>query len=370
MNGKSAINEKLIENLTDEQLDELLTYTPSFTKENLINIKARTFENVNNFAASRDANRRGKFITKKLVSLAAAAIVLLIMSTVVFASVAGFDLGHIFNSFFNNPAATNIIDVDKTVVDNGIEITAISAYTDGNQIYAMIAMRDLTGNRLDENMMLLSEIPYHSFAVSTPITYDPQQGRFLMGISIIPVTGAVSAPIGAGADFSFSIKYVLSGITHDYGLFNHSETFRLGETYFSIMGVTIDEVITGSWDFTLPITAQAERIFFTAEIPDSLFFERFSAEISPMVTTLRFTLIGSGYTASEYVLEQSYSYLWRFDMPFIRLKDGSKAELFNWGFMFAYPSNELVVTNTSLYFDVAQVHSITVMGVEYLISLE
>ena len=369
MTGKNTINEKLVENLTDEQLNELLAYTPAFSKDNLANIKAHSFEKVNSIAALNYTSPKKKFFTKKLVSSVAAAVMLLIMSTVVFAAITDFDLGHIFNSFFNNPAV-NIIDVNQTAVDNGIEITFIYAYTDGNQIYAMIAMRDLESNRLDENMMLLSEIPNHSFAVSTPIIYDETRGRFIMGISIIPTSDAVTAPIGTGTDFSFSIKYILSGIVHDFGTSGNYEAFNLGETYFYLVGATVDEVITGSWAFTFPINVQAERVFFTAEIRDSLFFERFSAEISPMVTNIRLTIIGGGQTASDYELMQSYFYFRRFEVPFITLNDGSKAELFDWGFTFAYPSNELIFTKTSLYLDISQVYSITVLGVEHLTNAE
>ena len=283
MNDTSLISEMLVENLTDDQLDELMAYTPAFTSGNLTNIKTRTFEKINMPVISKNVGE--KFFSKRIFVPLAAAIMLFIMSTAVLAAVIGFDFGNIINSFFNNPATDSVIVADKTIVNSGIEITLLSAYTDGTHVYAMIAMRDLEAERIGENMLLLfGGANAGSHAVTTPIIYDQAQAMYLLGIELMNIS---PYEIKLGDYISFSIEYILFDVMHD-AKYGEDMLFYLGDVYFNLLSSTVGEVLQGPWNFTFAITAKAESITFSAEINDSQYFGRFYAEISHMVTTIRF----------------------------------------------------------------------------------
>jgi len=324
MSHKNNINENLLSNLTEAQLDELLAYTPAFSETNLANIKARAFENIN-----QDAKR--KFSAKKFTLTLAAAVMLLAMSTAVLAAVTDLDFGQVFNSFFNNPAADNVMEVGKTVENNGIEITLMYAYTDGNHVYAMLEVRDLQGSRLSEHMRLMFD--QNAFAhIVTPVVYE--QGRTLMGISMQNMR---MTPFEVGEYVTLIIESVLT-----------------------------DEIIYGSWELNFPITAMAERTEFTTELQGSRYFERIDVEISPMVTFVFLAAAAFDDEVTREVLQSMIDYTADvFDNTYITLKDGSKIELFVRDTMFGAEGGTFVFT--SLYFDVSQVYSITVMRAEYRI---
>ena len=363
MNKMNVTNEKLVENLSDRQLDDLLVYAPAFTNENLANIKARTFEKINMPVIAGGTIRSKKFLSKKIAASLAAAIMLLIMSTAVFAAATGLDFGYIFNSFFNNPAAHSMIDVDKTAVNSGIEVTLISVYSDGSHVYAMIAMRDLEAGRIGEDMMLLFGGANAGFAsLTTPIVYDQTHGRYLMGIELM---GISPAGVEIGDSVSFSIEYILSGVSYDAesGL---DMIFYLGESYHYLLSSTVNDIVSGSWNFTFVVTATAERITFTATVQESQYFERLHIEISPMVTTIGFIAMPDLLTTDNQNMPQRMGeYVWSFDYPFFTLKDGSIVELFVNAVSADYDRNVFIYA--SLYFDMQQLYSITVLGTEYKI---
>ncbi|MCL2592931.1 MAG: DUF4179 domain-containing protein [Defluviitaleaceae bacterium] len=168
----------LISELSEQQLDELLAYTPTFSDKNHANIKARFMEE-----ASRKVEKTKRPFRKAFLPYAAA-ILILMTSTAVFAAVTYLDLGHIFNSFFNNANVTNRFDVGKTVVREGIEITVISVYTDGLQAYAMLEIADLQENRLSNNLGLVFENRYYHAYIVTPIIYSEATRTALVSIRI------------------------------------------------------------------------------------------------------------------------------------------------------------------------------------------
>jgi len=188
----------LTSELSEQQLDELLAYTPAFSDKNHANIKARFIEET-----SRKDEKKKMSFRKALLSTAAA-VMILITSTVVFASVADFDFGRIFNSFFSNTNVTDRFDVDKTVVQEGFEITVISAYTDGLQAYAMLEIADLQENRLSNNLRLVFENKYYHAYILTPIVYNEATRTALVGIRI-------DYQIPLGENMAFKIDYILLG---------------------------------------------------------------------------------------------------------------------------------------------------------------
>jgi len=73
-----------IPELSDAQLDELLEYTPAFDRENLANIKARTFEKINQ---KEQPTMKKSSMRRSFSALAAACLIILLTSVTVFAAI-------------------------------------------------------------------------------------------------------------------------------------------------------------------------------------------------------------------------------------------------------------------------------------------
>jgi len=191
----------LTSELTEQQLDELLAYTPTFSDENNINIKTRFLEET----SSKEETRR--MTMKKFFISTAAAIMILVTSTAVFAAVTNFNLGQMFSSFFNNANVADRFDVGKTVVREDIEITVVSVYTDGTQVYAILEIRDLQGGRLSDNTALIFDNRYYHAHIVAPVDYNETTDTVLVGINI-------DYQLPLDSQIAFTIDYLLSGARH------------------------------------------------------------------------------------------------------------------------------------------------------------
>jgi len=468
MSKNNLVIEGLIADLSDEQLDELLAYVPAFSESSLDNIEARSLSMIN----SKIEAPKKKLSTKKVAITFLAAVLLLALSTAVLAAVTDLDLGQIFNSFFRNPAAANVMDVGKTVAANGIEITVLQAFTDGNEVHALLEIKDLYRSRLGmgKEMRLMFDMNTlgHAF---TPIVYNETSGTASIGINI----NRHFMPIEVGDYLSFSLESLMrtefvlptqiefplwlhaterdmiseeewineaalrglpdGGIAGSYGHFLklgelheylpgvdwavltnigvygnylHVQTRRtdawdpsvgnillvdkygiamwakygafvgdyreevfyiddienLDELSLAFGGGTVTtEVIHGPWNFYFPITARAERTSFTMQLQDSLHFRSVDVEISPMLTTIHLSPIAN----EDVFLLGMIDYVSSFNMPFITLTDGSRVELFMRDSMFC-SENGGSYFFSSLYFDILDLHSITILDVEYYLN--
>ena len=415
---------------------------------------------------------------KKIFALAATITMLLATTTIVFAAITEINLGQVFNSLFNNPSASNVMDVGQTVENSGIEVTLVSAYADGDQIYAMLEMRDLQGSRLSANMRLIFED--FIVRVSTPIVYDDTQGTAKMGIS-----RWTSPPREVGDYVSISLETVLAGFIrllepvdfplHEYaieremitfaqweeetaygrfgsvdimansmeaelperllkldemavhlpgidwgvisniGIYNgllHIQTRRteawddesnhgswllfdstgmehwvafrfMGYTYteyifeidmigplaelsLGFSGVSTDEVIIGPWEFYFPITATAERRTLIIELQDSPYFSHIEISISPMTTSIIYVSVCDD--GCWEAMDGMMRYVRNADAPFLTMQDGSKTELFRGDSMYG-PEGGWYRFNT-IYLDIAELYSITILGVEHPITTD
>ena len=203
-------SKELISNLSDERLDELLVFVPAFSESSIANIEARYFEKISSIkkgiVPSDSVTKGRKFSIKKTALALAAAIMLLIMSTAALASMLDYDFGDIFSSFFRNPAAANVMEVNFSVESNGIKVTVLHAYTDGNEVYAMLEMKDLQGNRLSEDMRLIFDMNTLAH-LATPISFDEATGKASMGIDI----NRQFAPVDIGDYLVFQLESILIG---------------------------------------------------------------------------------------------------------------------------------------------------------------
>ena len=148
--SEQKINETVVSNLSDEQLDELMAYTPDFSEISLANIEARTLEMIN--------NRPGRKLSmKRLVGIVAAVIALLATTTAVFAtgwywSVGGFD--DLINIVSGDRAELlQPVDVVNRgiVTDDGIRIELIAVSVFDNMVDIYMTMEDMESNRLDND---------------------------------------------------------------------------------------------------------------------------------------------------------------------------------------------------------------------------
>ena len=482
---KQPINDGLVSNLTNQQLDELLAYVPAFSEENLANIKTRMFEKINSAPEEHIPTGKSRISIKKTFAVMAAAIMLLATSTAVFATVTDFDFGHFFNSMFNNPAAVNLMDIGQSVEVDGIKITVVSAYAVGNEVYAMLEIRDLYESRIGEDIALWSHryADAHVF-VSTPVIYCEAEESALVGVFIWGFND-----IEIGADISFSIENVLTGfwagdeiidfplymhaleremvpfeqwggmvtgtgqintrvdgfmscmaaklpeyllipgqmykylpgidgiiitnigfynnmlhiqtrltdawnsesntsplhfrIIDSYGntiypavqlfvgdtrgyvehLFNIGAVENLTDMHLAFWGIRYDSIISGPWQFDFPITAHASKRYITLVPLDSEYFNHIRLEIMPMATFVR--LFSRIVRECDDFFEQLSGYVNSFGAPFMTLNDGRVIEMYSGDSSFF--SRGGWAKYTTLYFDVSELYSITILGVEHRI---
>ena len=187
----------LITELNEERLDELLAYTPSFTAENVENIKKRCLQKK---AIKRRTGRRTLLV-------AAIAVAIISLSGVALAVSTGFDFGSFYNSLFNNPDVEEKIDVSQTAVSNGLEITLVSAVVDRYQAYLTIEIRDLEGDRLSDSMLVViedaaGEVIHYIF--TGPIIYNEAENKATIPLTVL--YGVNIAELGEAYIFIDAIK--------------------------------------------------------------------------------------------------------------------------------------------------------------------
>ena len=146
--------QNLIFDFSEEQLDELLAYAPSFSEKNIENIKRLSLEKIN----SQESPIRRNFSMKKVFSLVAAAVFLLATATTIFAATGGLET---FLSRFNpNFGEFAIAPLEPAYAESqGIRIEAVGAQQIGHVVLVYMIMQDISGeNRLTRYMSADLEI--------------------------------------------------------------------------------------------------------------------------------------------------------------------------------------------------------------------
>jgi hypothetical protein len=222
----------IITELSEDRLNELLAYTPSFTAENLENIKKRCLQNK---AIRRKTGRR-------TLLAAAIAVAIISLSGIALAVSTGFDFGSFYNSLLNNPKVDEKIEVGQTIVSNGLEVTLLSAVVDRYQAYMTIEIKDLEGSRLTGSIRVLNEAfsdGIHSI-ITGPVIFDEDENKATLALTL--VYGRNIAELGTAA---FSIDTVLTSVTREgnefldfdlAGYANDSESISLEEWHEAHQG--------------------------------------------------------------------------------------------------------------------------------------
>lgn len=138
-----------IEHLSDEQLDDLLSYSQPFTEENLKNIQAQFTQKT---TANKKISKQPKKNGKKLIILAAVATLLVTV---------GFSqkdkLKQAYYQLFGTHAEkvlSNSAKLTESVEDQGLRLKALATFKDGDTTYFLSELTDLTGDRLDSGTII------------------------------------------------------------------------------------------------------------------------------------------------------------------------------------------------------------------------
>jgi len=163
------LSKNLVSELSEEQLDELLAYTPDFTEKNLENIKMLSLKKLD----SPEIPRRRTLSMRKVIAMAAAAIIILATSTGIFAASGG--LEHFlarFNPSFGEFAIAPLYPAYAE--DQGIRIEAVGAQHIGPVVLVYVIMQDISGeNRLTRHMIPAIDIYVDGQIINGPSTSSP-----------------------------------------------------------------------------------------------------------------------------------------------------------------------------------------------------
>ena len=146
--------QSLISELSEEQLDELLEYTPSFSEKNLENIQRLSLEKIN----TKENPTKRRLSMKKIASIAVAAVLLLATASTIFAGAGGLEqfLAR-FNPNFGEFAIAPLYPAYAQ--DQGIRIEAVGAQQIGHVVLVYMTVQDTSGeNRLTRHMSADLEI--------------------------------------------------------------------------------------------------------------------------------------------------------------------------------------------------------------------
>ena len=154
--------------------------------------------------------RKRRLITKKVLVLVAALVILLVFGITSFARVFNPNLDEILYTIFPD-IAMNLKPVSISDEKNGIKMEVISAKSDGKRAYVYISMQDLEGNRIDETIDLYDSVmlnlPYGFMGNCTKIGYD-EKTKTATFLITIDQNGGLRIPC---RKVNFSVGCFLSG---------------------------------------------------------------------------------------------------------------------------------------------------------------
>ena len=191
------MDNSIITELNEQRVDELLAYTPDYSEHNAENIRKLFMQKT---TRKHKAGRR--------LLLAAAIVAVAVALSGIALAATGFDLGKIYNSFFNNPSTVNKIEVGQSITNNGIEVTLLSAFTDGGRAHALLELKDLQGNRLSDSIKLLSSSRGYDVYTGAAM-YNEAENKATLALTMY-----IHDPVSLGDILNLNIDTILSGIDY------------------------------------------------------------------------------------------------------------------------------------------------------------
>ena len=319
-------------------------------------------------------------------SLSLVAVILLSFSGLAFARYTNLDLGRVFNSFFNNPSVDQRIDVGQTVIENGLEVTLLSAICDSNRAYVMLEIKDTEGQRLSESMIAVS---LHRAGIGLEkVVYDDAENKATMILSMDLASG-----VSAGDVVRFEIDAIFSNFLGeleyvDFDFENNDNAAWI--MYFC--GNRYEHTILGPWQMSFTVNAQIPPKTISACPADSPFLAKLDIECSPIATTISIishrsrevggdlidpkdVFLNAGDTEAidawnRYVEETDVytlsmlDYIRSFGEPYLTLKDGSIISLSQ--VRSSHGADGGQADYFGDYFDIGDLYSVTFCGEVYV----
>jgi hypothetical protein len=334
-----------------------------------------------------------KIAKKKRMRMAQSILVIVVVlvsfTGLALASYTNFDLGRIFNSFFNNPYVEQRIDIGHTAIEGGLEITLLSVFSGNNRAYMMVEVKDVEGKRLSDSMIALSLD--NSGLRGEKVVYDDIENKATLILSF-----DLATDVSEGDVVQFKIDVIFSGFIGeldyiDFDFENHDDDDWL--MYFN--GNRHEYTILGPWMMSFEVSSMISSKRITAYPTNSQYLAKLEIECSPMATRIdmfsprsrvvggdaidpREVFLNADDTAAidawnEYVAEMdAYTrsmrdYVLGFGEPYLTLNDGSTIILEpNTGFSYGFGAGEGQAFYIGDYFDIEELHSITFCGEVYV----
>ena len=319
-------------------------------------------------------------------SLSLVAVILLSFSGLAFAAYTNLDLGRIFNSFFNNPSVDQRIDVKHTVIENGLEVTLLSAICDSNRAYMMVEIKDTEGNRLSDSMITVS---LHRAGIGVEkVVYDDVEDKVTMILSM-----DIASSISEGDVIHFEIDAIFSNFLGELEYIDfdfENNDYEAWIMYFC--GNRYEHTILGPWEMSFTVNAQIPPRTISVSPTDSPYLAKLDIECSPMATTIsvishRSREVGGDLIDAKDVylnagdneaidawnryVEETDAYMFSmvdyirsFGEPYLTLTDGSIISLVR--FRSSYVADGGQAYYFGDYFDIEDLYSITFCGEMYI----
>jgi hypothetical protein len=188
-----------------------------YKRENLNNIKGGFLERIRSDADYKATVQYTRIIHKSAI-IAIAAIVIVI-STAIYAVASGFLAMPAWQGLFDKKTA---VKVNEQSTSAGISMEVKSLYTDGSRAILAMTLRDIDGERLNENIRIYSFDNSNYFAHVVDSYYDAETGEVTC---IILVT--FSEDVSVGDSFVFAVDSIFVNL--DYSDAYHPLDFDLYE---------------------------------------------------------------------------------------------------------------------------------------------
>jgi hypothetical protein len=288
------------------------------------------------------------------------------------------EIGKLYDSFFGNPSSEkDAINVGKSVVNNGIKVTLLSAYTDLKDLYALLEITDLKGDRLSGYINLWEDNNSYYLYNYGKTVYD---------------SDAKTATLVARLHFKERL-YLGSELA--------LEINEIVATLFERDGTKVEQSIAGPWSIAFTVEKEALAKKLSTHVPDgSPFFKSIEVTSSPLSTTIWLYANDSeakereriGQLRGEQQVEEERQwqherlrYFASFGNPYLTMEDGRTVELMlmdngYWSALSSWysamgsgydNSGTFVEVGTTFievyaeYFDSDSLRSITIFGEEY-----
>jgi hypothetical protein len=226
-----------------------------FRRENLRNIQKGFYDRLESdaeYAPGVPAAQRMRTVRRPIAALAATAAVLFSLTLGAFAT--GFDPIAAWQGLFEKETS---IEVGEQLVSAGISMDVQSLYTDGERAVVKMTLKDTEGDRLSDNITIVSKDARDYFAYVETASYNAETGETTCIVKLV-----------------FNRQY------------EENEILK-----FAVDSITTDEnVFDGSWSFDIDLDSVGDHISGEMALPEHPDYTNISYTLSSMYLETKITL--------------------------------------------------------------------------------